>query len=67
MNCGNLPSVAVALRAKWPHREFILAADSDAWILRQPRLDQSNRGRQGNRRKAGRAEFSRHGNQANGL
>ena len=38
MNCGNLPAVAVALRAKWPRREFILAADSDQWTAGNPGL-----------------------------
>jgi putative DNA primase/helicase len=38
MNCGNLPAVAAALRAKWPQREIILAADSDAWTEGNPGL-----------------------------
>jgi putative DNA primase/helicase len=38
MNCGNLPAVAVALRAKWPAREFVLAADNDAWTDGNPGL-----------------------------
>lgn len=31
MNCGNLKAVAEALRAKWPEREIIIAADNDAF------------------------------------
>ena len=31
MNCGNLVTVAKALRAKWPQRGIILAADNDQW------------------------------------
>jgi putative DNA primase/helicase len=31
MNCGNLLAVAQALRATWPDREIILAADNDAF------------------------------------
>ena len=38
MNCGNLPAVAVALRAKWPARELILAADNDQWTAGNPGL-----------------------------
>ena len=38
MNCGNLPAVAGALRAKWPQREIILAADNDAWTPGNPGL-----------------------------
>ena len=38
MNCGNLPAVAAALRAKWPARELILAADSDQWTPGNPGL-----------------------------
>ena len=41
MNCGNLPAVAVALRAKWPAREFILAADNDAWTPGNPGLSKA--------------------------
>jgi len=29
MNCGNLLAVATALRAKWPQRDIIIAADND--------------------------------------
>lgn len=29
MNCGNLLAVAQAMRARWPEREFIIAADDD--------------------------------------
>ena len=38
MNCGNLPAVAKALRAKWPQREIILAADNDQWTAGNPGL-----------------------------
>ena len=31
MNCGNLKAVAESLRAKWPEREIIIAADNDAF------------------------------------
>ncbi|PYK96687.1 MAG: hypothetical protein DME19_18900 [Verrucomicrobia bacterium] len=31
MNCGNLLAVAQSLRAKWPEREIIIAADNDAF------------------------------------
>ncbi len=31
MNCGNLKAVAEALRAKWPGREIIIAADNDTF------------------------------------
>lgn len=41
MNCGNLPAVAGALRAKWPAREFILAADNDQWTPGNPGLDKA--------------------------
>ncbi len=43
MNCGNLPAVAVALRAKWPAREFILAADSDQWTAGNPGLTEATK------------------------
>jgi putative DNA primase/helicase len=36
MNCGNLPAVAKALRAKWPGREIIIAADNDQWTQDNP-------------------------------
>ena len=38
MNCGNLLPVAEALRAKWPGREIIVAADDDAQIHGNPGL-----------------------------
>ncbi len=38
MNCGNLPAVAEALRAKWPAREIIIAADCDQWTAGNPGL-----------------------------
>lgn len=38
MNAGNLLAVAESLRAKWPAREFILAADSDQWTPGNPGL-----------------------------
>jgi putative DNA primase/helicase len=31
MNCGNLMAVATGLRAKWPQRDIIIAADDDQW------------------------------------
>ena len=31
MNCGNLKAVAESLRAKWPARDIIIAADNDAF------------------------------------
>lgn len=31
MNCGNMPAVAKALRAKWPERDIIIASDNDAF------------------------------------
>ena len=31
MNCTNLAAVATAMRTKWPKREFIIAADNDAF------------------------------------
>ena len=37
-SCGNLAAVAAALRAKWPTRELILAADNDAWTDGNPGL-----------------------------
>jgi len=41
MNCGNLPAVASALRAKWPTREIIIAADNDAWTPDNPGLSKA--------------------------
>lgn len=38
MNCGNLLAVAKALRARFPQREVILAADNDAWTDGNPGL-----------------------------
>jgi len=37
MNCGNLLAVAQALRAKWPEREIIIAADNDAFTTGKKR------------------------------
>jgi putative DNA primase/helicase len=36
MNCGNLVAVAKALRARWPDREFVIAADGDQWTDGNP-------------------------------
>ena len=36
MNAGNLKAVAEALRAKWPEREIVIAADNDAWTDGNP-------------------------------
>jgi putative DNA primase/helicase len=36
MNCGNLLPVAKAIRAKWPSRDIIVAADNDAWTDANP-------------------------------
>ena len=38
MNCGNLLAVARVLRAKWPQREIVLAADDDKWTDGNPGL-----------------------------
>jgi putative DNA primase/helicase len=38
MNAGNLLAVAQAIRGKWPQREIIVAADSDAWTEGNPGL-----------------------------
>ena len=38
LNCGNLKAVAEGLRAKWPGRGIILAADNDAWTPGNPGL-----------------------------
>ena len=38
MDCGNLLAVAKALRAKWPAREIIIAADNDQWTAGNPGL-----------------------------
>ena len=38
MNCGNLLAVAKALRATWPEREIILAADNDQFTDGNPGL-----------------------------
>jgi putative DNA primase/helicase len=38
MNCGNLLAVAQALRAKWPEREIIIAADNDQFTDGNPGL-----------------------------
>lgn len=38
MNCGNLLAVAQALRARWPQREIILAADNDQFTQGNPGL-----------------------------
>jgi putative DNA primase/helicase len=36
MNCGNLLAVANALRAKWPQRDIIIAADNDQFTTGNP-------------------------------
>jgi putative DNA primase/helicase len=41
MNCGNLLPVAEALRAKWPGREIIIAADNDEWTAGNPGLTEA--------------------------
>ncbi len=38
MNCGNLLAVAQSLGAKWPDREFIIAADNDQFTNGNPGL-----------------------------
>src|SRR5205823_827934 len=41
MHCGNLLAVAKAMRAKWPKREIILAADNDQWTNGNPGVSKS--------------------------
>jgi putative DNA primase/helicase len=38
MNCGNMLAVAQAMRAKWPDREIIVAADNDQFTNGNPGL-----------------------------
>lgn len=42
MNCGNLLPTAKALRAKFPDREIIVAADNDAWTEGNPGLTKAD-------------------------
>jgi putative DNA primase/helicase len=36
MHCRNLLAVATAVRAKWPQREIVIAADNDQWTEGNP-------------------------------
>lgn len=42
LNCGNLLAVAQALRAKWPEREIIIAADNDVRTEGNPGLTKAS-------------------------
>lgn len=57
MNCGNLPAVASALRAKWPQREMILAADNDAWTPGNPGITKATEAAKAIRAKLGVPQF----------